>query len=434
MYVMSRADPMTLRPLRRPPECTVPLPGSKSITNRALLAAALARGGSEISGLLLADDTRLMVDCLERLGVHVVLDEHRKRCRIEGCGGYFPESQAELHCGNAGTVIRLLTAACSAGMGQYTLDGDARMRQRPIGQLVNALRDLGAEIGYGGREGFCPLTVHARRLRGGRVTLDRVVSSQYVSALLMAAPLATSDVFIVVTGELPSAPYVRLTQRVMDAFGVSIIAEPNGRYIVPAPQLYHATEFAVEPDASAASYFFAAAALTGGRITVEGLGSDSAQGDVGFVRVLDRMGCRVEMAPKRTTVWGPANGRLAGIDADLGAMPDTAPTLAVLAAFAEGPTRIRNVANLRIKESDRLFALAAGLGRLGVPTQIHDDGLTIAPRQAPVAGKIATCDDHRIAMSFALAGLVIDGVTLDDPGCVAKTFPEFFDVWRQLAT
>ncbi len=432
---MARVDPpseITIRPLPAPVDRTVALPGSKSLTNRALLVAALAHGRSELDGVLLAEDTELMADALAALGVPILVHRKTRRAIVDGCGGHWPGTDAVIECGNAGTVIRFLTAACSTGQGSYVLDGSPRMRERPIGALVDALRDLGAQIGYADRDGFAPLNVRARGLRGGSITFDRPVSSQYLSALLMAAPLAADDVMIAVEGELPSDPYVRMTLAVMEAFGVSAIEEGMRRFIIPAPQMYSASTYKIEPDASAASYFFAAAAITGGRVTVEGLGSTSVQGDVGFVKVLEQMGCRVEIGEKQISVHGPKAGSLHGLEVDLGMMPDVAPTLAVLAAFADGPTRIRNVSNLRIKESDRLTALATQLGHLGIPSELHEDGITIAPTSRPVPGIIDTYDDHRIAMSFALAGLRLDGVVIRHPDCVAKTFPEFFDLWDSL--
>lgn len=432
MAIVDPPSEITIRPLPASVDRTVALPGSKSLTNRALLVAALAHGRSELDGVLLADDTELMADALAALGVPVLVQ--RKTCRaiVDGCGGHWPSTDAVIECGNAGTVIRFLTAACSTGQGSYILDGSPRMRERPIGALVDALRDLGARIGYAERDGYAPLNVRARGLRGGTIILNRPVSSQYLSALLMAAPLAGDDVMIAVEGPLPSDPYVRMTLAVMEAFGASVVEEQLRRFIVPAPQMYSASTYKIEPDASAASYFFAAAALTGGRITVEGLGSTSVQGDIGFLNALQQMGCRVEMDEKQTTVHGPQTGSLRGLEVDLGSMPDVAPTLAVLAAFAEGPTRIRNVTNLRIKESDRLTALATQLGHLGVPSELHEDGITIAPTSPPVPGVIDTYDDHRIAMSFALAGLRLDGVVIRNPECVEKTFPEFFELWESL--
>ena len=429
---MDASDAITLSPPPGPIDCTVHLPGSKSLTNRALLAAALARGTSEIHGALFSDDTHCMLKALKALGVGLSADDLTCKVRVDGFGGLFPESQAKLHCGNAGTVIRFLLAACCASHGEYELDGDPRMRQRPIGQLVDALRDLGARIGYAVLDGYCPLTVKGGGLRSGTVVFDQPVSSQYISAILMAAPLASGDVLIDVPGGMPSAPYVRMTLSVMEAFGVEAVNDQTRRFIVPAPQTYKATEYHVEPDASAASYFFGAAAVTGGRVTVEGLGTASPQGDVGFVRVLEVMGCRVESSKQRIVVMGPAEGRLRGVDVDLNEMPDVAQTLAVIAAFAEGPTRIRNVANLRIKETDRLHALATELGRMGVETEVSADEIIIRPGKPPVAVRVRTYNDHRMAMSFALAGLRVDGVMIENPGCVAKTFPGFFETWNQL--
>ncbi len=423
---------ITLRPISGPIDQAVRLPGSKSLTNRALLASGLARGSSQIDGLLVAEDTRLMVDALRSLGIGIQLDEDRPGAVVLGCGGHWPHSEADLFCGNAGTVIRFLTAACCIGHGQYRLDGVARMRQRPIGELVDALRDLGASIGYEEEEGYCPLTVSGRGLGGGRVRLERPASSQFVSALLMAAPLAGRDVMIEVSGPLPSKPYVRMTLGVMEAFGVMVVEDGMEKFIIPGGQTYAAAQYGVEPDASAASYFLAAAALTGGRVTVEGLGRGSCQGDARFVDVLAEMGCRVEQAEQSTTVWGPAGGRLRGVDVDLNDLPDVAQTLAVLAAFAEGTTRIRNVANLRIKETDRLQALATELGRLGVRTEVQEEGITIHGGQAPRAAAIETYGDHRMAMSFALAGLRVPNMVIRDPDCVGKTFPGFFDLWADL--
>lgn len=422
-----------LKPPGGPIDRTVCLPGSKSLTNRALLMAAMASGPSTLDGLLLADDTRCMMSALGELGIHIEVDEERRRAVVPGCGGHVPAGEAELYCGNAGTVMRFLAAVCCAGYGEYRLTGTQRMHERPIGDLVWALRQLGAPIGYLDREGYPPLGVRAAGLRGGTVSIDAAVSSQFVSALLIAAPLAMNDVLIEVKSELASEPYVAMTLSVMEAFGVEPLQENLRKFVVAAPQPYRGTMYEVEPDASAASYFFAAAAVTGGRITVDGLGLESRQGDLGFVDVLERMGCRVEQGPRHTSVWGPPEGKLRGVDVDLSRMPDVAPTLAVLSAFAEGPTRIRKVPNLRHKETDRLHALAVELGEMGVPTEIHADGLSILPDKPPVAAAIRTYDDHRMAMSFAVAGLRVDGVVIRDADCVSKTFPEFFELWAELS-
>ncbi|MFH1419008.1 MAG: 3-phosphoshikimate 1-carboxyvinyltransferase [Planctomycetota bacterium] len=429
---MNTLDGITLRPPTGPIDRTVCLPGSKSITNRALLLAAMAHGTSHLDGVLIADDTRLMSNALDVLGVAAMLDEETRRANIKGCGGFWPNSEGAIFCGNAGTVMRFVTAACCIGHGDYRLDGVERMRERPIGELVEALHDLGASIAYEGKTGCCPLNVAARGLRGGVVRFSHAPSSQFLSAILMAAPRAANDVMIEIAGPMPSMPYVRMTLGVMEAFGVSAVEYGMRKFIVPGMQTYSAANYAVEPDASTASYFFAAAAITGGRITVDGLGSESIQGDIGFTDILEQMGCRVERKPKSTTVRGPGDRRLSGIDVDLNHMPDVAQTLGVLAAFADGPTRIRNVANLRVKETDRLHALSTELGRLGVHTEVHKDGITVRPKGLPSPGVIETYYDHRMAMSFALAGLRLEGMVVRNPRCVSKTFPEFFQLWNEL--
>ncbi len=417
-------------PVTQPLDGTVRLPGSKSITNRVLIAAALADGHSLLTGLLLADDTRLMIDALRALGIAITIDESAATAEVSGCGGQLPGSEAELFCGNAGTVIRFGIALAAAGYGKFKFDGVERMRQRPIGGLVEALRRLGTGIEYVKEEGFPPLVVHASGLRGGHVMLNAPESSQMISALLLAAPQAMSDVMIEATGYVPSVPYLRMTTALMDRFGVTVVeqfAPDNVKFIVSAPQRYQATTFAVEPDASNASYFLAAPAIVGGRVIVEGLGTGSIQGDARFVDVLERMGCEIERNPDSLAVCGPSgNRKLSGIDIDLSDMPDTAQTLAVTALFAEGPTTIRNVANLRVKETDRIAALATELGKLGARVDTFDDGLTIVPPAAPGPAAIDTYDDHRMAMSFALAGLRLDGLVINDPQCCTKTFPDFF--------
>jgi len=422
-----------IRPVRRPIDRRIRLPGSKSLTNRALVAAALADGPSTLSGALFADDTRLMIDALAALGVETKADPQREKILVSGCNGHWPECEADVYCGNAGTVIRFLTAACAAGRGRYLFDGDARMRQRPIGDLVRALVELGAAVAFAGAQNYPPVSVQPGSLRGGAVRIERPVSSQFISAILMAAPLAAQDVMIEVVGELPSRPYVRMTIEVMRAFGVSVIDDELRRFIVPAGQPYRRADYEIEPDASTASYCFAAAALTGGRVTVEGLGGESIQGDGGFVDVLEKMGCTVQRGPRELTVRGPADGRLRGVDVDLSDMPDVAQTLAVVAAFADGPTRIRHVANLRVKETDRLHALSRELCKIGTATEIHEDGLTIRPDATPRPSAIKTYNDHRMAMSFALAGLRLDGIVIEGSACVSKTFPGFFELWDSLA-
>ena len=426
------------KPVDRPLDAVVTVPGSKSITNRALIVAALADGTSILSNLLLADDTRLMIGALTSLGIGITVDEDECLAEVSGCRGLIPASEGTLDCGNAGTVMRFCTALVSLGQGRFELDGAERMRQRPIGELVDVLQSLGAGVEFLDRQGYPPLAVHAKGLRGGHIEFRSPPSSQFVSAVLLVAPYAARDVLVDVTGNVTSEPYLRLTTSVMDAFGVSVIEQfrkGEAKFIVSAPQRYGATTYAIEPDASNSTYFLAAPAIAGGRVSVEGLGTASQQGDTRFVDVLERMGCLVERETDRLTVYGPENDApLHGIDIDLNDMPDTVQTLAVLALFADGPTTIRNVANLRVKETDRLAALQKELTKLGAEVDELPDGLTIRPPKVVTPAAIDTYDDHRMAMSFVLAGLRVDGVHIRNPGCCAKTFPDFFQRFEGLAT
>lgn len=424
------------KPINHPLDATVTLPGSKSITNRALIVAALADGNSVLTDALLAEDTRLMIDVLRALGIAITVDEAECAIEVTGCGGHLPASEADLFCGNAGTVMRFCAAMAATAVGTFRLDGVARMRERPIGGLVEMLRALGAGVEYAESEGFPPIVVRASGLRGGHVGLESPESSQHVSALLLAAPYAMRDVMIEVTGGLPSAPYVKMTSAVMYRFDVGVLESYTGdgaRLIVAAPQRYQAKTFAVEPDASNATYFLAAAAIAGGRVTVTGLGTDSIQGDIGFAATLQRMGCSVERSPSELTVVGPQDGkRLQGIDVDLGDMPDTAQTLAVLSLFAEGPTTIQGVANLRVKETDRLAALRTELTKLGATVELMPEGMRIDPPAEIRPAAIDTYDDHRMAMSFALVGLRQAGIAINNPDCCGKTFPDFFDRFERM--
>ncbi len=424
------------QPARGPVDATVGLPGSKSITNRALVAAALADGNSLLTGALLAEDTRLMIDALRGLGVAVTVDEEASTVEVTGCRGNIARGDARIECGNAGTVMRFCAAFVALGHGRYELDGKVRMRQRPIGDLVGALQTLGVGVEYTSDEGYPPIAVHANGLRGGQVSFRSPESSQFISALLLSAPYARDDVLIAVTGEIPSVPYLKMTTGVMERFGAVVVSQyrqGDARFIVATPQRYGGTTLAVEPDASNASYFLAAPAVVGGRVTVERLGTDSIQGDARFVDVLERMGCRIERRTQELTVHGPVAGeRLGGIDIDLNDMPDVAQTLAVVALFAEGPTTIRNVANLRVKETDRLAALARELQKLGAGVEEGKDSLRIAPPRRVTPAEIDTYDDHRMAMSFALAGLRCPGITIRNPECCGKTFPDFFERFERL--
>ncbi len=408
-----------------PPVAAVRVPGSKSLTNRALIVAAMADGPSVLSGALDSEDTRVMVESLRRLGIGVEHDPANAVIRVQGCGGTIPASTASLEIANSGTSLRFLAAMVAAGRGTYHLDGTARMRQRPVADLLAALNGLGADARSDLGTGCPPVTVRADGLDGGFAFVKGDVSSQFLSGLLMTLPYARDITTVEVQGVLVSQPYVTMTLAVMKDFGVLVENRKFRRFDV-RPAHYRGREYAVEPDASAASYFFAVAAVTGGTITVEGLGKSSVQGDLGFVDVLEFMGCKVDRQPDRTTVTG---GPLRAVDVDMNAMSDTVMTLGVVALFAEGVTRIRNVGHIRHKESDRIAAQAVELRKLGAEVEEQPDGLVINPPPAEHlhGASIATYDDHRMAMSFAVAGLRIPGVTILDPGCVAKTYPGFWD-------
>jgi len=418
----------TVVPAVRPIDAVARVPGSKSITNRALLIAALADGESELVGALDSEDTRYMAAALNALGVAVEADAAGERFLVRGGGGTFPAPEANLFVGNSGTSMRFLAAALPLGRGVYRIDGVPRMRQRPILPLLDALNDLGADARGEAEPGFPPLVVRAAGLRGGRTRMAGDQSSQFFSALLQVAPYAADGVEVEVVGDLVSKPYLPLTAAVMAAFGVDLEWDREGwRWFRVAPgQRYGGRVYRVEPDASNASYFFAAAAVTGGRVRVEGLGAGSAQGDLRFVDVLAAMGCAVDEREDWVEVRGPAGGALRGVDLDLGGISDTAQTLAAIAPFATGPTTIRGVAHARLKETDRVAALATELRRLGQGVVERPDGLTITP--APITpAPVHTYDDHRMAMSFAVTALRSPAIEILDPGCVAKTFPAFFE-------
>lgn len=407
-------------------------PGSRSLTNRALVVAALADGTSDLAEAGLSDDTRICAEALRTLGIPVSLDEARRTLRVEGCAGRVPPGPREINTGDSGTATRFMTALVAAGCGRYRVDGSPRMRERPIQDLLDGLGALGVRAESEWGTGCPPVKVETRGLAGGNVRVGGAVSSQYLSGLLMAAPAAAAPVAVEVAGELVSKPYVDMTLAVMGDFGVAVAREGYARFEVPAPRAYRARRYAVEPDASSASYFLAAAAATGGQVTIEGLTRTSTQGDAQFAEVLRAMGCHVEWSDAGVTVGGPA-GHLQGIHVDLGAMPDMVLTLAPLALLAEGRTVIRNVANLRVKESDRLAALATELARLGAKVEQHPDGLTIDPPETVVPAEVATYNDHRVAMGMAIVGLRVPGIRIAGAECVSKTYPEFFEDLARLA-
>jgi len=420
---------LEIAPAQRPLHAHIALPGSKSITNRALLLAAMASGRSTIEGALLSDDTSAMTAALRALGFRVEVDEAAHRISVDGLGGAIPASSADLFVSAAGTAMRFIVGFLTLGQGRYRVDGNLRMRQRPMGPLLDAMQQLGARV-YDERGNRCPpVIVESRRsaFGGGETTIDARQSSQFVSAVLMPAPLWPRGLKLRVLGDT-ARPFIEMTRRLMEVWGVR--SQVEGDVIsVPGGQTYHAREFVVEPDASAAGYFAAAAALCGGQVTIEGLHRDSVQGDVGFFELLARMGARVQWAVDGVTISG--TGSLQGVDVAMNSMPDMVPTLAAIAPFASSPTRIREVGFIRYHESDRLRALATELRRLGATVADYDDGIGIEPsRLAPAT--IETYDDHRIAMSFAIAALRLAGVKIKNPACVSKTFPDFFERLAQL--
>jgi 3-phosphoshikimate 1-carboxyvinyltransferase len=423
---VSVADALEITPLRQPPDATVHVPGSKSITNRALVLAALSEPwkDSELRGVLRSDDTEIMVEALQTLGFRMKLDwpSNVIRVRRPECPRLIPADEADLFVGNSGTTMRFLTAMASLGHGRYRLDGVARMRERPMQDLLSALCQLGVKAYSEGNNGYPPVIVETNGLKGGRVRIKGNASSQFLTALLMAAPLARDEVTIEMDGPQVSQPYVAMTVSMMRSFGAEIETDLTTYYYVGRRPWYEGQIYDIESDASAASYFFAAAAITQGEIGVSGLSTNSLQGDVRFVNALFEMGCHVKEWQTGISVKG---WPLHGIDADMNDISDTVMTLAAVACFAEGPTTIRNVAHIRHKETDRLAALATELRRVGAEVEEFADGLTITPR--PLHGaEIETYNDHRMAMSMALIGLKVPGIVIKNPGCVAKTYPGFF--------
>ncbi len=424
-------------------------PGSKSITNRALICAALADGSSRLGGALDSEDTRVMLDSLQRLGIGArrsaasVLpsaaqpahgadvgatgDKHSE-ITIEGCGGRIPAARADLFLANSGTSIRFLTAMVTLGRGEFRLDGVPRMQQRPIADLLEALNQLGASVHAEHDNGCPPVIARSDGLPGGRATVRGDISSQFLSGLLLAAPYAEQGVELVVDGELVSQPYVRMTLAVMAAFGVEVEDAGLSRFRIAPGCHYRGRDYAIEPDASAASYFWAAAAITGGQVTVDGLSRDALQGDVAFCDCLARMGCSVESVDEGIRVSG---GPLHGIEVDMNAISDTVQTLAAVALFADGSTTITDVGHIRHKETDRIGDLARELRKLGGEVDELPDGLRITPGR-PRAAMIETYNDHRMAMSLALVGLRTPGVVITNPACTDKTYPHFFDDLERL--
>ncbi len=421
-------DPLAIPVCPTPVSGAIRPPGSKSITNRALVIAALARGESRLTGVLDSDDTRVMVAGLSALGIGLTPNWSAGEIRVTGSGGSIPASTATLDCAASGTTMRFLSAVCALGRGVYRLDGTARMRQRPIGDLIDALRDLGIDAIAESPGGCPPVEIRSAGLVGGHVRIRGGTSSQFASGLAMTAPCTPCGLKIDFEGTLVSVPYLAMTRRVMESFGARFEDDCDRGWTISAGG-YAGRDYAVEPDASAASYFAAAAAITGGEMRIDGLSRGSLQGDVALCDALERMGCTVTWRDVPDGGSVTVSGRASrGIDVDMNAISDTVPTLAVVALFAAGPTTIRNVAHIRDKETDRIGDLVRELRRLGGDVDERADGLTIRPALLRGAD-LDTYDDHRMAMSLALAGLAVPGVRIRDPGCVAKTFPGY---WQAL--
>ena len=414
---------------------TVKLPGSKSISNRALLLAALASGETRLHDLLASDDTRVMQDALRALGVGV--RQEGGAAVVTGAGGAFPVKAAELFLGNAGTAFRPLTAALALCGGEYRLSGVARMHERPIGDLVDALRGLGARIDYLGVTGYPPLHIKPATINADeKVSVRGDVSSQFLTALLMALPLTGRQTTIAVEGELISKPYVEITLNTMRRFGVEARRDGWAAFTIPAGAQYRSPgELWVEGDASSASYFLAAGAIGGGPVRVEGVGRASVQGDVRFAEALEQMGARIAMGENWIEASAPPRGKLRSIDADFNHIPDAAMTVAVAALFADGTSVLRNIGSWRVKETDRIAAMAAELRKLGATVEEGADFLRITPPVSGFASGVAidTYDDHRMAMCFSLAALGGVSVRINDPQCVNKTFPGYFDALARIS-
>ena len=424
-------DQLTLKPIRNV-RGEVTLPGSKSLSNRALLLSALSSGKTRLTNLLRGDDTEHMITALRQLGVSIHLNDDWSDCRVQGAGGLFkPPANTRLFLGNAGTAIRPLTAVLSLTPGEFEIDGDHYMRRRPLGHLTDALETLGADITFREKKGHPPLRLKGGLVRGGRVSMPGDLSSQYLSSLLMALPLAEADSHITIEGEQVSKPYLDMTLGIMDVYGVRAGHRRYREFSVPGNQRYKSPgEYMIEGDASSASYFFGAAAIAGGPLRVHGIGEKSVQGDYKFLDIIERMGARVT----RDQHWVEVSkGELRGMDVDLNHIPDAAMTVAAMALFAQGKTSIRNVYNWRIKETDRMHAMAEGLTRLGAKVETFEDALVIDPPKRIQPATIDTYGDHRVAMSFSLAALGSAPVTIQDPECTRKTFPDYFSVLESVS-
>ncbi len=427
---------------KQPVHWEVEVPGSKSITNRALLMAALSDGTVRLENVQLSDDASAFIESLRSLGFSLKTNEARRCVTVEGCAGRIPRSGVEIDVGSAGTAARFLTAMLGVSDGTYRILASEQMQRRPMRPLFEALLSLGARIEWLGAKGYLPVELSGAAKRPGdraEIDLDIGESTQFLSALLMTAPMLPCDLHLHITSEKKDGPYVEMTRRMMAQFGASVRFEDggpagSGEYFVPSDAVYAGTDrFRVEPDVSAACYFYAAAALTGGTVRVDHVVPKSMQGDLKFLDVLEQMGCTVENGPEGITVTGPASGKLHGLSVDMRDFSDQALTLAAIAPFADGPVEITHIAHVRGQESDRIHAIVSNLQRAGISCEERPDGVRIKPGQ-PQPCVIETFDDHRVAMAFAVMGLGADGIVIDHPSCCAKTFPEFFRILDRLTS
>ncbi len=417
-----------VKPRKEPLEAVIRVPGSKSMSNRAFLLAALSAEPVTLYHLLESQDTIYMARALSQVGVFIDWDTKTRIAMVKG--GRRPTGKHHFFVGNAGTAMRFLVSYLALGEGEFLVDGDERMRERPIEDLLVALRELGVEVVSERGNGCPPVRIEAKGVQGGRCHLPGEKSSQYLSSLLMAAPLFFRETEIDVEGDLASKPYADMTVAMMGHFGVKVRQEGYERFFIEPAEYQSPGKYLIEADASSASYFLAMGAILGGEVRLEGIGSESLQGDSGFAAVLQQMGCEVEYEPQAVVLR--SDGKLKGIDVDLNAMPDLVPTLAVVALFAEGQTRIRNVANLRIKECDRLSALATEFQRIGAQVEEGSDYLVVCGNGNYHGVQLHTYQDHRMAMAFSLIGLKVEGIVLENPGCVSKSFPQYFEYFEQV--
>ncbi|BBD60989.1 3-phosphoshikimate 1-carboxyvinyltransferase [Nostoc sp. HK-01] len=416
-------DTIAIPTLNRPVDATVEIPGSKSITNRALLVAALAQGDSILENALFSEDSKYFAKCLENLGIPISLNPDLAQMQVSGKGGEIPATQADLFVGLAGTAARFISALVVLGNGEYRLDGVPRMRERPMGDMLTVFQTGGTTVNFEGNAGYMPYTIYGQQFAGGHIRIKANQTSQQLSALLMIAPYAQQDTIIEIEGTLVSQSYVKMTCRLMADFGVEVNQIGDNQFHIKAGQRYQAKHYTIEPDASNASYFFAAAAVTGGRVRVKYLTKQSYQGDILWLNVLEQMGCQVREADGYIEVTGPE--QLQGIDIDMNDISDLVQTLGAIAPFASSPVTICNVEHIRYKETERIRAVVTELRRLGVKVEEFPDGLKVEPSPITPAA-IETYHDHRMAMAFAVTGLKVPGIVIKDPGCTAKTFPDYF--------